>query len=123
MQYDKRTDNLDNQSVYSKLVPCIQEAKINRQLIIVTHNPNIAVACDAEQIIYCTINKKNNNEIIFAMNSPIQETKAKANTNKFDKTPMTGDSSDLSFWMINAIATIGVIGIIVIIIYRKKNED
>ena len=23
------------------------------QVIIVTHNPNIAVACDAEQIIYC----------------------------------------------------------------------
>ncbi len=67
--------------------------------------------------------KKNNNEIIFAMNSSVQETKANTNTNKFDNTPKTGDSSDLSFWMINAIAAIGVIGIIVIIIYRKKNED
>ena len=51
------------------MVPCIQEAKINRQLIIVTHNPNIAVACDAEQIIYCTINKKNNNEIKYISGS------------------------------------------------------
>lgn len=66
---DQPEDNLDNQSVYSKLVPCIQEAKINRQLIIVTHNPNIAVACDAEQIIYCTINKKNNNEIKYISGS------------------------------------------------------
>ena len=46
---DQPEDNLDNQSVYKKLVPCINEAKNNRQVIIVTHNPNIAVACDAEQ--------------------------------------------------------------------------
>lgn len=34
-------------------------AKLNkkRQVIIVTHNPNIAVACDAEQIIYCNMDK------------------------------------------------------------------
>lgn len=46
---DQPEDNLDNQSVYKKLVPCINEAKNNLQVIIVTHNPNIAVACDAEQ--------------------------------------------------------------------------
>lgn len=54
---DQPEDNLDNQSVYSKLVPCICEAKKKRQVIIVTHNPNIAIACDAEQIIYCHMNK------------------------------------------------------------------
>lgn len=57
---DQPEDNLDNQSVYSKLVPCIKSAKKNRQIIIVTHNPNIAIACDSEQIIYCEINKKTN---------------------------------------------------------------
>ena len=46
---DQPEDNLDNQSVYSKLVPCICAAKKKRQVIIVTHNPNIAIACDAEQ--------------------------------------------------------------------------
>ena len=56
---DQPEDNLDNQSVYSKLVPCIKAAKQKRQVIIVTHNPNIAVACDAEQIIYSSMNKKN----------------------------------------------------------------
>nr|WP_243121119.1 hypothetical protein [Clostridium autoethanogenum] len=61
MIIDQPEDNLDNQSVYSKLVPCICKAKTNRQVIIVTHNPNIAVACDAEQIIYCSIDKSNNN--------------------------------------------------------------
>lgn len=50
---DQPEDNLDNQSVYDKLVPCICKAKQKRQVIIVTHNPNIAVACDAEQIIFC----------------------------------------------------------------------
>lgn len=54
---DQPEDNLDNQSVYSKLVPCISKAKQRRQVIIVTHNPNIAVACDAEQIIYCEMDK------------------------------------------------------------------
>lgn len=57
---DQPEDNLDNQSVYDKLVPCICEAKKKRQVIIVTHNPNIAVACDAEQIIYCSMNKTKN---------------------------------------------------------------
>lgn len=56
---DQPEDNLDNQSVFSKLVPCICRAKQKRQVIIVTHNPNIAVACDAEQIIYCTMDKGN----------------------------------------------------------------
>lgn len=55
---DQPEDNLDNQSVYSKLVPCICKAKERRQVIIVTHNPNIAVACDAEQIIYCKMDKQ-----------------------------------------------------------------
>jgi ABC-type lipoprotein export system ATPase subunit len=55
---DQPEDNLDNQSVYSKLVPCILEAKKNRQLIMVTHNPNIAIACDSEQIIFCNMDKQ-----------------------------------------------------------------
>ena len=54
---DQPEDNLDNQSVFSKLVPCICAAKKKRQVIIVTHNPNIAVACDAEQVIFCHMDK------------------------------------------------------------------
>lgn len=57
---DQPEDNLDNESVYLKLVPCIQEAKKRHQVIIVTHNPNIAIACDAEQVIYCHIDKTKN---------------------------------------------------------------
>ncbi|WP_087503746.1 TrlF family AAA-like ATPase [Staphylococcus haemolyticus] len=57
---DQPEDNLDNESVFTKLVPCITQAKKDRQVIIVTHNPNIAIACDAEQIIVSSIDKKNN---------------------------------------------------------------
>lgn len=57
---DQPEDNLDNQSVYSRLVPCIVAAKKGRQVIVVTHNPNIAIACDAEQIIVADIDKANN---------------------------------------------------------------
>lgn len=65
---DQPEDNLDNESVYKKLVPCIREAKKRRQVIIVTHNPNIAVACDAEQIIHCNIDKTKN-EITYTSGS------------------------------------------------------
>ena len=38
--------------LYRNRSTSIQEAKKRRQVIIVTHNPNIAVVSDAEQIIY-----------------------------------------------------------------------
>lgn len=65
---DQPEDNLDNQSVFSKLVPCICKAKQKRQVIIVTHNPNIAIACDAEQIVYCK-KEQNNNKICYISGS------------------------------------------------------
>jgi len=54
---DQPEENLDNQSVFELLVPCIDKVKKYRQLIIVTHNPNIAVVCDAEQVIHARIDK------------------------------------------------------------------
>jgi len=57
---DQPEENLDNESVYELLVPYIRNAKIKRQIIIVTHNPNLAVVCDAEQIIAASMNKKKN---------------------------------------------------------------
>lgn len=62
---DQPEDNLDNQSVYEILVPFIRQAKKKRQLIIVTHNPNLAVVADAEQVIHVELDKKNNNTFSF----------------------------------------------------------
>lgn len=56
---DQPEDNLDNQSVAEILVPYIKKAKKLRQIIMVTHNPNLAIVADAEQIIYMDIDKEN----------------------------------------------------------------
>jgi ABC-type lipoprotein export system ATPase subunit len=49
---DQPEENLDNQTIYKVLVRCIKHAKQKRQVVMVTHNPNLAVVCDAEQIIH-----------------------------------------------------------------------
>jgi len=54
---DQPEENLDNQTVYAMLVPIIQRAKERRQIIMVTHNANLAVCCDAEQIIHAEFDR------------------------------------------------------------------
>jgi len=66
---DQPEDNLDNQSVSQILVPFIKQAKKKRQIIMITHNPNLAVVADAEQIIYVRIDKKNFNSFSFVAGS------------------------------------------------------
>lgn len=56
---DQPEDNLDNKSVFEVLTHFMKLAKKRRQIIIVTHNPNLAVGADAEQIIYVNLDKKN----------------------------------------------------------------
>lgn len=48
---DQPEENLDPQSVYYELVDCFKEAKTRRQIIIVTHNANLVVNTDADQVI------------------------------------------------------------------------
>jgi predicted ATPase len=43
---DQAEDNLDNDSIFSVLAKCIRSAKRNRQVILVTHNPNLAIGAD-----------------------------------------------------------------------------
>lgn len=62
---DQPEENLDNQSVYELLVQYVKEAKKRRQIIIVTHNANLAVVCDAEQVIYAKIDKTSKNQVIY----------------------------------------------------------
>lgn len=66
---DQPEDNLDNNSVANILVPFIRKAKRKRQIILVTHNPNLAVVSDAEQIIYVNIDKQHDNEFTFKSGS------------------------------------------------------
>lgn len=48
---DQPEDNLDSEFIYKTLVPVIRAAKERRQVIVVTHNANIAVLGDAELIL------------------------------------------------------------------------
>lgn len=71
---DQPEENLDNESVYKYLVSFIRQAKKKRQIIIVTHNPNLAVVCDADQIIRMNIDKQNKNTVSFisgAIENPV----------------------------------------------------
>jgi ABC-type lipoprotein export system ATPase subunit/uncharacterized coiled-coil DUF342 family protein len=67
---DQPEDNLDNQTVYDMLVACLREARSRRQVIVVTHNPNLAVVCDADQIIHSQMDKQNNrNKVTYTTGS------------------------------------------------------
>jgi len=62
---DQPEANLDNATVAQKLVDCIRAARNRRQVLIVTHNPNLAVVCDADQIIHADIDKTSGNKVTY----------------------------------------------------------
>lgn len=66
---DQPEENLDNETVVNLLVPVLSEAKKRRQIIMVTHNPNLAVVCDAEQVIYSSFDRKNASKIEYVSGS------------------------------------------------------
>ena len=47
---DQPEDDLDNHLIYDLVVRQIRENKLRRQIIVVTHNPNIVVNGDAEML-------------------------------------------------------------------------
>jgi energy-coupling factor transporter ATP-binding protein EcfA2 len=47
---DQPDDNLDNVSVYPSLIEYFRTRKRTRQVVIITHNPNLVVNTDAEQV-------------------------------------------------------------------------
>lgn len=48
---DQPEDDLDNRSIYNELVKFIKDKKCERQIIVVTHNANVVLGADAEQVI------------------------------------------------------------------------
>lgn len=55
---DQPEENLDNLSVYKDLIEYFKDRKQYRQIIMVTHNPNLVVNTDAEQIVVANYNGK-----------------------------------------------------------------
>jgi ABC-type histidine transport system ATPase subunit len=58
--FDQPEDDLDNKFIMRELVPIFREIKKHRQVIIATHNANLVVNADAEQVIVA----HNDDEII-----------------------------------------------------------
>ena len=69
---DQPEDDLDNRAIYTELVQYLRTKKKVRQIILVTHNPNIVVGGDAEEIIVANqhgINNPNPDGIKFVYRS------------------------------------------------------
>lgn len=75
---DQPEDDLDNRAIYTDLVKYIKSKKDQRQIIIVTHNPNVVVAADSEEVIVANQNgttNRNTNGIKFEyITGPLEQT-------------------------------------------------
>ncbi len=56
---DQPEDNLDNRAIYNELVQYLREKKKERQIILVSHNPNVVVGADSEEVIVANQNGSN----------------------------------------------------------------
>ena len=73
---DQPEENLDNRSVYITLMRYFRDAKKRRQVIIVTHNPNLVVNADSEQIIVANFDKSLGRQVsrIFYVSGSLENT-------------------------------------------------
>ena len=79
---DQPEDDLDNRAIYSELVQYLRAKKTQRQIILVTHNPNVVVGADAEEIIVANQhgnNCPNPNKVKFAYRTGALEDSFKNN--------------------------------------------
>lgn len=78
---DQPEDSLDNRAIYNELVAYLKQKKKNRQIILVTHNANIVVNADAEEVIVANQHgedAKNQNCIKFQyITGSLENTKSK----------------------------------------------
>ena len=63
-----------------------KEARRKRQVFIVTHNPNLAVVCDADQVVYAGMDKANGNAITYTSGSLENPTMSKYVTDVLEGT-------------------------------------
>jgi DNA repair exonuclease SbcCD ATPase subunit len=57
---DQPDENLDNESIFALLAAYFRTAKGRRQILLITHNPNLVVNGDSEQIIVATAERRPN---------------------------------------------------------------
>ena len=66
---DQPEDNLDNLSVYDDLITYFRQRKTFRQIVIATHNPNLVVNTDAEQVVIAKFDGTSTPRISYASGS------------------------------------------------------
>ena len=56
---DQPEDNIDNETIYTKLTEWFEKLKLKRQVVVVTHDANIVINSDTENVIIASKNDKN----------------------------------------------------------------
>ena len=83
---DQPEDSLYNRAIYNELVQYLRVKKKQRQIILVTHNPNVVVSADSENIIVANQNgknSKNKNKIRFQyVNGSLEHSNSKDESNE-----------------------------------------
>ncbi|MDT2785229.1 AAA family ATPase, partial [Enterococcus asini] len=73
---DQPEDSLDNRAIYVELTKYLKSKKRDRQIILVTHNPNVVVGADSENVIVANQHSElypNANQIQFDyLNGPLE---------------------------------------------------
>lgn len=67
---DQPEDDLDNQTIYEDVIKLVRKLKPKTQFIFATHNPNIPVLGDAEQIIACAYTEDSIHPTVGSIDSP-----------------------------------------------------
>ena len=84
---DQPEDSLDNRAIYHELRKYLLDTKKKRQVIIVTHNPNVVVGADAENVIIAhqqsNLEKNQNGKKFQYINGSLENTKAKDPSEEF----------------------------------------
>lgn len=74
---DQPEDNLDNKSIFDELVQEFKTIKQKRQLIIATHNPNLVVNTDSEEVIIASYNHKQTDGYISYVSGSLENSEIK----------------------------------------------
>jgi DNA repair exonuclease SbcCD ATPase subunit len=67
---DQPEDDLDNQTIYEDVIKLVRKLKPKTQFIFATHNPNIPVLGDAEQIIACAYTEDSIQPAVGSIDAP-----------------------------------------------------
>ena len=81
---DQPEDDLDSRSIFDEVVPFLKEKKKERQIILVSHNANLVIGADSEQVIIANRNgtdRKNEDGKQFNyLSGSLESNKTKDNT-------------------------------------------